>query len=220
MHTTLAVSFEAAEKDNPAIWPSALRRETDLYHYSKYPPSFYQAELPPRGTLISMSSTLASDAGLWNLAWLTYASPFKSYEDESVPQTHKPLLMTQGPEYIELLGQTLVNGKTLCSLAATLTAGELILKIDKAGSLVASVDATEWKRWLRFARSRARISHDVKCEASFFQTPEQLAKAARDDIELQNTLPKPPLPVFTPRAPEEQINFKGWLDGLKRGTVN
>ncbi|MCA3060336.1 MAG: hypothetical protein ING60_11040 [Rhodocyclaceae bacterium] len=190
-----------------------------MYHYSKYPPSFYQAELPPRGTLISMSSTLASDAGLWNLAWLTYASPFKAYEDDSVPQTHKPLLMPQGPEYIKLLGQTLVHGRRLQSLAATLTAGEVLGEIDHAVTLAASLDATEWKKWLAFARRRARNSHDVKCDASFFQNPEQLSKAAREDIEFQNTLPKPPLPVFTTRTQEGQINFSEWLDGLKRGTV-
>ncbi len=190
-----------------------------MYHYSKYPPSFYQAELPPRGTLISMSSTLASDAGLWNLAWLTYTSPFKAYEDDSVPKTHKPLLMPQGPEYVKLLGQTLVDGRTLQSLAATLPAGEVMRAIDEAVTLAASVDATEWKRWLGFARRRTRNSHDVKCDASFFQNPEQLYKAAREDIEFQNTLPKPPLPVYSTQAPKKKINFNEWLDRMKRGTV-
>ena len=167
-----------------------------------------------------MCGVLASDAGLWNLAWLTYAKPFKTYEDASVPQSHKPVLMPSGHEHIALIGKTQVDGKTLRSLAATLTAPQLIDAIRQATTLVPSLGPEAWRKWLAFAKFRATQSHDVKCAAEVFKQPDELAKAAREDIEIQAKLPEPPLPVFTTRQPGQVIDFQAWLDRLKGGTVH
>jgi hypothetical protein len=191
-----------------------------LYHYSKYPPSYYYSQIKPGGVRIPICSVLVSNVGLWNLAWISFGSPFDKHEDASIPREMKPIVFSDGHQYATNIGKTKVDNKALHTLASTLPAAQLIQAIEQANSVIPSVDAKEWARWLGYAKKRAKQSHDVKCDATAFASAEELTQAGRDDIALHSRLPEPPLPVFTTTEPGKVIDFQRWLDLLKRGTVH
>ena len=196
-----------------------IHGETILYHYSKFPPSYYYSQLKPDGARIPICVVLVSNVGLWNLAWISFSSPFDKHEDDSVSKEMKPIVFSDGHQYATNIGKTTVDNKTLHSLASTLPAARLIQAIEQANKVVPSVDAKEWKRWLTYAKYRAKKSHDVKCDHWLFKTPEDIAKEARHDIEHQKQLPEPALPVFTKVAFEELVDFQTWLGRFKSGVV-
>ncbi len=160
-----------------------------------------------------MCLALAADPGLWNLAWLSHKKPFDTYENDAIPSTHKPLLL-DGAKFARRLGTTIIDGKYLSQLTASLPASSVLERIVAADHVAWTIEKKLIPNWLKFAKHRAKTSADRIVDAEVFMAPEELSKAARADIAFQMTLRAPAAPQILKPASRRKVNFAHWLDKL------
>ncbi len=178
--------------------------------YSKYDPTYYQATLTPSGRFHPMCLALAADPGLWNLAWLSHKKPFDDYENDAIPSTHKPLLL-DGAQFARRLGATIVDGKCLAQLAASLPASLVLARVVDANLVAWTIDEKQIPNWLKFAKRRAKTSADRIVDDEVFMAPEELSRAARADIAFQQTLRAPTVPLVMSPVSRRKVTFNRWL---------
>jgi len=157
------------------------------------------------------TSTIPSDPGLWNLAWLTYpASMFRLYESGDTPVDHLPMWDQFLVQPIFEIGRVEISDRPLREWAAELSACNLIkLVAENIPTSSFPLKKTSWAGWLSHASMRANTSSDdtavLLCEYPEPDTESQKLSSIEESY--VRTLPRPALPVYKRRRSSKAFDL-------------